>query len=101
MSFSKRLKELRLSNNMSQADFAKHIGIGQPAITAYEKDLKFPGSANLIKIAELFNVSVDYLLGLTPEKKRNLGASPEMDNIIYRPIIDGKPVSDEELKSIY
>lgn len=98
MPFGKKLKELRLANNLSQAEFAKRIGIKQSAVTAYEKELKLPGSANLIKIAEVFNVSVDYLLGLTPEKRRNLGTSPTIDSIIHRPIIGGKPVSDEELK---
>jgi transcriptional regulator with XRE-family HTH domain len=96
MSFGKRLKELRLSHNMSQAVLAKNIGIGQSTIADYEKELNTPGSDNLVKIAQVFNVSLDYLLGLTTVKERNPDQPINMVNFV-RPKINGKPATDKEL----
>lgn len=100
MSFGKRLKELRLSHNMSQAILAKNTGIGQSTIADYEKELNTPGSDNLVKIAEIFDVSLDYLLGLTEVKERNPGVPIEMLTHFKRPIINGKPATDEQLEKM-
>ena len=71
--FSQRLKILRKSFDLSQAKFAKEIGFSQSAIASWENETREPGINALIKIAQYFNTSVDYLIGLpttaiTPEK---------------------------------
>ena len=61
-----RLKQLRETTGLSQAKFAKAIGgISQPLIARYETGDIFPSYPVLIKIADYFNVSTDYLLGRT------------------------------------
>lgn len=62
--FSKRLKELRTSLDLSQAQFASEIGFSQSAIYTWENQTREPGINALIKIAQYFNTSVDYLIGL-------------------------------------
>ena len=69
--FSKRLKELRLSNNLKQSDIAKVLGIGTNSYQKYELDQRFPKPDILINIADYFDVSVDYLLGRTDNPKIN------------------------------
>lgn len=61
--FGKRLQELRKECGLSQKDFAKAIGYSQAQISQWETGVNEPTSSALIKIAEYFNVSVDYLLG--------------------------------------
>lgn len=65
LTFSQRLKELRTENNLTQAQLATKLGIRQQSYTRYESGAGEPSLDTLIAIAKIFNVSVDYLLGLT------------------------------------
>lgn len=58
-----RLKELRLEKNLSQWDVANGIKTGQSNIGRWEKEEVLPSSENIIKLADFFGVSTDYLLG--------------------------------------
>lgn len=58
-----RLKYLRKSNNKTQQDIADILGITRPAYTAYEQGKRNPDYEILEKIADYYNVSLDYLLG--------------------------------------
>ena len=59
-----KLKRLRTTNNMTQADLAKKLNLTKSVISAYENALRLPSYDVLIQIAKLFHVSTDYLLGL-------------------------------------
>ena len=63
--FGKRLKELRLEKNLSQKDLSKNINVGKSIISAWETGLSDPTLTNLISMAKFFDVSIDYLAGLT------------------------------------
>lgn len=63
--FARRLYELRKTENMSQCQLSKLIGVAQSNISDWENDVSRPEYENLIKIAKIFDVSTDYLLGLT------------------------------------
>lgn len=65
VTFAKRLKELRLENNYTQTNVALKIGIRQQSYARYESGSGEPNLETLVAIAKLFNVSVDYLLGIT------------------------------------
>ena len=58
-----RLQELRIKNNISQEKLAKHLGLVRSSICQYEKGKRIPDYQILSKIADYFNVTVDYLLG--------------------------------------
>ena len=60
-----RLKELRIKNNLSQAKLADELNMYQTSISRYESGAREAGYAELIALADYFNVSVDYLLGRT------------------------------------
>lgn len=64
MQVAQILKELRLSNGLTQKELASKLGIGQSTIVGYEKNDREPTVSNLALYAKYFNVSVDYLLGL-------------------------------------
>ncbi len=64
MGFAKRLKELRELHHMTQHDLAKHLKITRQAIGNYEQGTRFPADEKLLcSIADLFKVSLDFLLG--------------------------------------
>ena len=61
--FQERLIELRKQNGYTQQMVAEVLRIKQPSYIRYEKGYAEPSLENLVKIADLFDVSVDYLLG--------------------------------------
>lgn len=63
--FGKRLAVLRNKKGLSQAEFARVLGMGQSTIAMYETDKRLPDAATIKKLADYFNVTVDYLLGWT------------------------------------
>lgn len=72
-----RIKELRTEFGITQADLAKLLKISDRAVGYYEKGEREPDNETLIKIAEYFKVSVDYLLGRTDI--RNADIPKEVD----------------------
>jgi len=66
-----RLKELRKKKGISQLRLATDLNTTQNTISRYETGEREPGIYELIKIADYFNVSVDYLIGRTENPKMN------------------------------
>ena len=60
-----RLKEIRKAKGISQLKMAMDLNTNQNTISRYETGEREPGIAELIKIADYFNVSLDYLLERT------------------------------------
>ena len=58
-----RLKELRISKNLTQLELAKKIGCNQTAIGKYERKELEPNIETMIKLCEIFSCSIDYLVG--------------------------------------
>lgn len=62
-----RLKELRLENGLRQKDVAEKIGVCTASYGFYENWINKPDPETLVKLAKLYNVSIDYLLGITDD----------------------------------
>ena len=60
-----RIKDLREDADMRQIDLANAVGIDQRTISNYETGKTYPDSFALIKLADYFHVSIDYLVGRT------------------------------------
>ncbi len=58
-----KIKKLRLSKNMTQAEFANRINVTKSAVSSYENGSRMPSYDVLIKIARVLRVSTDNLLG--------------------------------------
>ena len=67
MLLSQRLKELRAAKGLSQAALADILGRTQQAIGKWEVGRSEPDGATLLKLAAYFNVTTDYLLGLSDQ----------------------------------
>ena len=59
------LKKIRIKRNMTQHDVAAHLGYTDSAYSHYEQGTRQPSVECLIKMADLFGVTLDYLLGRT------------------------------------
>ena len=63
--FAGRLKELRTTAGLRQKDLADALGVAQTTIANYEQGARFPDEKNLRRLADHFDVSLDYLMGRT------------------------------------
>ena len=64
-----RLKEIRKTKGVSQLKLAMDLHMNQNTVSRYETGEREPGINELIKIANYFNVSIDYLVGRTDNPK--------------------------------
>ncbi len=64
MIIGERIKELRLEKGLTQLQLGKNIGVSQKAIDYWERAVNEPKASYIVKLAEFFGVSSDYLLGL-------------------------------------
>lgn len=62
MEFGERLKALREEKSITRDVLARKLNITYSAVSKYETNVRFPDKAALIKIADYFDVSLDYLL---------------------------------------
>ncbi len=67
--YLKRLRELREDNDKTQMEISEILEMKQPQYIRYEKGIRDIPLDNLMKLAELYNTSTDYILGLTDEMK--------------------------------
>ncbi|HEY8391378.1 MAG TPA: helix-turn-helix transcriptional regulator [Capillibacterium sp.] len=65
VTFGARLRALREEQGLYQKDLAEKLNLTQKTISNYENNERFPDQKTLHKIADLFNVSIDFLLGRT------------------------------------
>ena len=62
--FAERLKELRIENNLTTIELAEKLNVKNPTISRWENEVQIPNIEYLYKIAKLFNITSDYLIGL-------------------------------------
>ncbi len=62
--FGLRLKELRERKHLSQSDVAKRLDVTRSTVSGYECNTITPSLDQLVKLAVLYNTSLDYLMGM-------------------------------------
>ena len=67
---SVRIKALRKSRNKTQQDIATILGVSRPAYTAYEQGNRTPDNEAVEKLADYYDVTIDYLYGRTDNPNR-------------------------------
>ena len=68
--YYERLRELREDNDLTQADVAKKLKTTQQVYSRYEKGINEIPVRHLVTLCKFYNVSADYILGLTNDFKR-------------------------------
>lgn len=78
-----RIREMRESRNMTQLRLSMELEVSQETISAYENGKHFPSYQSLVKMSELFGVSIDYLMGRDFEPGlRDCGLTTEEENLL-------------------
>lgn len=91
--FKERLKDLRTSLSLTQEEFAKRLGISKSAVGMYERGEREPSIKLLAKIADTFNVDVNYLIGSNSQFE-DLFKKAGMKELVEQ----GGKMSQEQLK---
>ncbi len=101
--YGKRLRDLRKSRKLTLVKVAERLNIGMTTYGAYEREEKRPSIDMLRSLANLYNVSTDYILGLTDEKD----PKPNQDLLDVQKLFlreklhwNGRPLNEEELEPI-
>lgn len=71
MALYKRIRDLREDNDKTQNEISKYLGMKQPQYHRYESGLRDIPSDILIKLADFYGVSTDYILGRTNNPEIN------------------------------
>lgn len=68
MTLNENIRNLRLARNLSQVDLAKALGVTKQSVSNWENNNILPSIDMLIRLAQFFSVSTDYMLGLDQAK---------------------------------
>lgn len=88
MDFSSRLKELRIQAGLTQLQLAQRLGITKSVISFYELSERAPSPDVLVRIAKIFHVSTDYLLGLDKHETIDITGLTSHDIALLRALAD-------------
>lgn len=103
--FGTRLKQLREEKGITQQQLSDLLHVGRPTVAGYETKGKEPDFEKIVWLAEYFDVTVDYLLGKTNERKntkKSIPGSEELE-ILKRKFIkhgiikEGEDLTSEQL----
>lgn len=95
MSFGNNLKKIRQDNSLTQEELAKKINTSRSNIANYENDKNMPSIDILEKLSEIFNCSIDYLLGKSDIKNPDLKSKLFLIPIVGK-VAAGQPIFANE-----
>lgn len=86
--FGNNLKKLRLEAGLTQRQLATQIGVSKSILSCYELQSRMPSSEILVKLATIFHVSTDFLLGLDKVTRLEVSDLTEDDIKVVALMID-------------
>ena len=89
-----RIKELRISKNITQKHFGELLNVSQQAIWKWETGKNEPNIEIIIKIADFFNVSCDYLLGRINDEKSYIVGKNQLPMVLQNKTIQIEILED-------
>lgn len=99
-----RIREIRKQHKMTMKQLGLEIGVAESTISQYETGKRQPDNEALLKIGELFDVTVGYLLGVEPPKEKAPTVFSERsmsdDDLIFALWGDDKDITDEDLEDV-
>lgn len=101
LDLSMRLKQLRNGKHLKQEQVADLIGVTKSAVSAYENDLRQPSYETLIRLANLYNVSTDYLLGRSDMVSLDLSDLTIAEQTLVRELVASMRERNRKLVQFY
>ena len=87
VNFGDILKKLRIQERMTQQQLADRLGVTKSVVSYYELQERYPSPETLIKLASIFHVSTDYLLGISQNESIDLSGLNTDDIIIIKSLV--------------
>ncbi len=97
---SVRLKQLRLDKQLRQEQVARLVGISKGAISAYETDIRQPSYDVLIRLANLYRVSVDYLLGRTDDRTLDISGLTTHEAAMISELVASMTMKNQKIEGL-
>ncbi len=85
--FGSRIQQLRVSHNMSQEDLGRKLNRSKSVICGYENNVRVPPLDVLVNIAVIFNVSLDYLVGIDKNEMVSINGLNEAQKRLIHSLI--------------
>ena len=95
-----RLKQLRVEYGILQKKLAEQLNLSQQTISLYESNKRQPDYDTLKQIAEFFNVSTDYILGITDIKETVNAVVEKADEYTLGESFSSYSTSEERIKAL-
>ncbi|MBQ6960830.1 MAG: helix-turn-helix transcriptional regulator [Clostridia bacterium] len=92
-----KLRECREKAKLSQKQVAFEVGVKPPTVSQWESGIKKPSRDNIVKLASIYGVTVDYLMGLD-EKKPATGGDGLRDDVVNL-LLDLPPDDLQEMRN--
>ena len=86
--FGETLKRLRIEAGYTQKQLADKLGVTKSVVSYYELQERYPSPEILLKLAVIFHVSTDYLLGLEREETVSLSGLDKDDILLVKMMIE-------------
>lgn len=93
-----RLRQLRKSKHCKQEQIAQLLNLNKGAISYYENNVRQPSYATLIRIATLFNVSTDYLLGCQRDIVLDVSGLNDDDLNLVRNLVESLTKKNKQIE---
>ncbi|MBS6217603.1 MAG: helix-turn-helix transcriptional regulator [Clostridiales bacterium] len=87
-SFGIKLKRLRSEKELTQKELSSLLGLTRATISSYERCALYPSVEALISICQFFNVSADYMLGLSDTNTFDTSYLTDQQELIIRALLD-------------
>ena len=94
---AEKIKELRINGNLTQSDIAKKLGVTRSSVNAWEMGISVPSTQYIVLLSEFFDVSSDFLLGISKTSTINVSGLSEREIVAVHEIV--KCLKDKQIKS--
>lgn len=96
-----RLRQLRLDKHLRQEQVAALIGIDKSTVSAYENDLRQPSCEILVRFANLYRVSVDFLLGRNEDQTLDVSGLTGAEIALVRDLVASMSAKNQKLEELW
>lgn len=80
-----RIEYLRIANNLTQSELARHLGITRSSVNAWEQGISMPSTQYVVELARFFKVATDYLLDVDQTATLDISGLNEEDvRLVYQ-----------------
>lgn len=94
--FGETLRLLRKSHSLTQKEFGAKIGLSKAVVSKYETGMGYPSFDILVRIAQYFRVSTDYLLGVSCNKMIDISDLTDSQVSVIRQLISEFKISNQK-----